>query len=51
MNRDTNDPKMYSSMLKLKRFMLVFTLIWTRSHATPKGVSFRIKGGPGVVES
>ena len=41
---------MYSTMHKLKRFMLVFTLIWTRSHATPKGVSLiRIKGGIVVI--
>ena len=30
---------MYSTTHKLKRFLLVFTLIWTGSHATPKGVS------------
>ena len=30
---------MFYTMNKLKRFVLVFTLIWTRGHATPKGVS------------
>ena len=39
---------MYSTMHKLKRFLLVFTLIWARSHATPKGVRaclLRVGGG------
>jgi hypothetical protein len=35
---------MYSTMHKLKRFLLVFVLIWARSH----GVRLHKKGGPRV---